>query len=467
MPTYRDCYPLGTFKRIVEEKSRGEVDPAIGTRDRKNYPARWKSLCCWKCLKKCQQIGGHLVNNIALTADCPLEQLVRMANTGGMGFLATESYHLTRPSSYTLSVSAPRGFFGMRELRDFTETVIEPYSHTSKGVLFILDFSLIKMWDVAALLWLTIGLHHYRRQDLRFLLRLPEPKLGISPKEQEELQKSSDYLRRWRFDVALQNLVRDVDDLLVPEQRGYFSQPQKHYLPSTIRTERGVVESLLSLSLVGIRNLVDIVTLSPHEVSEKLIAACIAHFQAARMGDILNVQCGIEKRTSDLFADHLLTESLMNLKEHPNATIGMMAVSVMGAGHELILTVADNGDSICATIFDVFCNSRNIPRCSYNPHELTDTERADIIDFATLPGVTRKSRSVDPGSGMGLTYIKDDVLNTFSGRLRIVSDSVAVRYPAESKKKPYDIESWPHSWKGNLLRIAIPLKKRPELAKLS
>src|SRR5205085_3316537 len=105
------------------------------------------------------------------------------------------------------------GFFGLSALRQFASTALEPYSKIQDDVKFILDFSLVRVWDIAALLWLTVGLNHYRQKGFQFLLRLPEPHRGLSTEDCDAITKSADYLRRWRFDVALRNVHADPTQL--------------------------------------------------------------------------------------------------------------------------------------------------------------------------------------------------------------------------------------------------------------
>lgn len=352
------------------------------------------------------------------------------------------------------------GFFGLRELQRFTETVIEPYAQAKTDNLFILDFSLVKVWDISAVLWLIIALHHYRQQDFNFLLRLPESQPGMSNDESEEFDRSADFLRRWRFEVGLRNLAPNPDALLIPEQKGYFSKGLKRFYFERNVMIKGVQEALISQRLLGVRNLTDIYSLDQKGISDKVIADCIATFQSARIGDILSIQCGIDKRKADLFADHLLTESLMNAKEHPSATIGIMAISIMGKTGELILAVADNGYSISETIYPVYSKKFKGQKLSYPQTGLPAEEKEKVIDYATQSGVSRKEPKKDEEIGMGLHYIKQDTLDTFNGNLRIITDSIYLTYKGVSSDPSCEREDRPFHWRGNLLRIAIPLSRK-------
>jgi hypothetical protein len=367
-------------------------------------------------------------------------------------------------NAYPLFAQPDRGgFFGLTELRRYSQTVVDPYLASEGDVGFILDFSLVKIWDIAAVLWLVIALNYYRRNGLQFWLRLPEAGSEMDEAEARAIGRSADYLRRWRFDLALQNLDPEPANLLIPSQRDYFKRVQEYYLPAEVETPKGLVESLISRRLIGIRNLVDIFSIEPTQVSDKLIANCITNFQSARMGDILHLQCGIPKRDADLFSDHLLTEGLMNVKDHPNATMGMVAVSVMGSTNELILAIADNGESIPSTIFGVFRDKHGQAEPElhaidpFDRTKLSDAQVSKVTDFATQPLVSSKGFTGED-VGMGLTYLKQDTLSTFHGKLKILTESLLLEYKGDPQAEP-SFEKWPHSWSGNLLRIAIPLKR--------
>lgn len=360
---------------------------------------------------------------------------------------------------------SPTGFFGLSHLRAFGAGAVDPYAQAQVEQPLILDFSLVKVWDIAALLWLVIALQHYRQAGVSFRLKLPE---GDPEKhktsDRDEYDKSADYLRRWAFRNALLNLSPDPETLLVPEQQAYFSppEPRRFYKERSQADETGVLQSLISRRLVHIRNLAGPPRSGKSSISNDRITECIADFQSARMGDILHVQCGINKRDADLFAEHLLTEALLNVREHPNASIGLIALSTLGAVNQLVLAVADNGDSIPSTIFPAYCADHlemvNRGSVRYNKDLLAPAQRAELIHYATQPGVTRKIPFLDKSKqiGMGLTYIREDTVNTFKGRLRIVADNVIVTYEPDSSD-PFTWREWGHSWKGNLLRITIPL----------
>ncbi len=358
------------------------------------------------------------------------------------------------------------GFFGLSQLHEFSRTVVDPHVDSADQATLIMDFSRVRVWDIAALLWLVVALHYYRHNaGLSYLLRLPEGTDAMSEGDRDAFDKSADYLRRWNFSAGLANIVPDVDSILVKEQKGYFSEdtPRRFYLDRKALDDRGLLQSLISRRLVGIRNLADPMFPGPRAVTSDHITDCVTRFQSERIGDILYSQCRIDKRTGDLFSDHLLTEALMNVQEHPNATIGMVAISVVGGSKELVLSVVDNGDPIPQTIFERYRRDHE-PKGVLDPSVPSTYDRiamhgelkAKVVDYAMQPGVTRKTGLEEQNAGMGLTYIKKDTLDTFHGKLRVVTDSLCLRYSGSSEDEP-EKDDWPHKWSGNLLRIAIPL----------
>lgn len=370
-------------------------------------------------------------------------------------------------SSYELYAQPlPSGFFGLRQLQEFTHNIVEPCSQSEIEETLVFDFSLVKFWDVSVLLWLVVALHHYKQSGLSFLLRLPEVKPGINQSEVMAFQRSADYLRRWKFDDALSNLSPEPSRLLVPEQEDYFShdEPLRYYSDRKETMDSGLLESLISRRLLHIRNLADPKVFGSGSISNQRITEVISDFQSARMGDILHAQCGINKRDADLFSEHLLTEALLNIREHPDATIGMIAISLLGNAKSLVLCVVDNGRSIPETIFNTYIKNKastesigNAMNEKYNTETFSLSQRAEIANYATQEGVTCKTGIDASGAGMGLHYIKNDTIETFKGKLRIITDRLGLSYQGENDSLPQE-EDWEHSWKGNLLRITIPIK---------
>lgn len=356
--------------------------------------------------------------------------------------------------------TSPNGFFALSNLNDFCRGQIDPLLGIRSGTTFIFDFSRVKVWDISALLWLSIALQFYRTSKLLFRLKLPDVNEKAKDKENIEFQRSADFLRRWRFDRALAH-VGDLNSLLLPEQIDFFKTgPKKFYSDDHVTEDpEGLLNKLLTNRLVEIRDITrDNTIRRQSEISDDEIDNCLRDFQDAKIDNILINNCHIEKNHAACFAEHLIHESLLNIKQHPNATTGMLSVAVLGQSRELILSVVDNGESIARTILDVY--NKNY-RTRFNKHFLSRVSlmnRKAIIHYATQPYVSSKPMDTDEEIGLGLTYIKEDTINKFKGRLRIISESVQVTYSHDTKAEP-ELREWRHKWNGNLLRISIPLKK--------
>ena len=177
------------------------------------------------------------------------------------------------------------GFFGLREFDRFVSSEV---AHVAPSGNVVFDFSNVKVWDIAALLWMAVGLHWYKRQGLfSFRLRLPEATSLMGADDAALFDRSADYLRRWRFDRALKNIDPDVAKILVPEQAGYFDSTARHYASSKHFADGGLQQALVSRNLAEIRDLSDPGFTGPSLVSSHKIAECIREFQAERIGDIL------------------------------------------------------------------------------------------------------------------------------------------------------------------------------------
>ena len=334
---------------------------------------------------------------------------------------------------------------------------LDPLVELQAETVYVVDLSAVRIWDISALLWFGIALRHYRDAGLALRLRLPDPQWGRSKEEAGLFQRSADFLRRWRFDVALSH-SGDVADVLVSEQSDFFSlEKQVFYKARTIVNARGVEEELLSRRLMEIRDMTEYDSASrTTEVSQEKINAYIRHLQDAQIGDILHRNCGIPAEDAKCFAEHLVSEGLLNMEQHPQADMGMIGLATLPMNNELIIGIADNGESIASTILESYNQAHDTQHDGEWLSASAATDIAQVIDYATQPHVSRKDPDpLDPEHGMGLTYIKRDATEKFAGRVRLVTQAVQVDY----KQTPaaYSSAGWPQSFTGNLLRISIPL----------
>lgn len=384
------------------------------------------------------------------------------------------------------------GFFGLSELHKFFKEDVEKEFESIRDRQLVLDFSNVIYWDISALLWLVIALHHFQQRSeaedkgVRFRLRLPQPTSEDSDvskmsNRDRDLLKSADYLRRWRFTEALRNLTDDPNELLVTSQKGYLDGETRFYYPRMVTGPSGLIEQLVSVRLVEIRNLVDFSTpAASRQVKRELVEARLREFIDHAVVPILSNQCGIEMDVANMFVTHLLLEGLENVLQHPNATIGMFSVSRIGLD-KLVLAIADNGDSMCKTIYEHYRHTQGdklsqLPS-AYRGRNLDATIRRDLVVHATTEGVSRKWLSGEADwqeiafnaelerraeIGVGLTHIRDATVGTFRGNLVVTTEGASVRFNTISRNSQNEclFEDLGFQWPGNLLRIQIPTKER-------
>jgi len=238
---------------------------------------------------------------------------------------------------------------------------------------------------------------------------------------------------------------------------------------------------LISRRLVEIYNLVYFSTpVASRQVKAELIDDHLLYFIRSAVVPVLINQSGMKENAASKFVTHLLQESLVNVLQHPNATIGMFSISRIGTD-KLVLAVADNGDSICKTIYKHYRHTQGNRRSGlpavYAGNQLTVATRCDLIVHATKEGVSRKLLSeeadwqeieFDAGPrraseiGMGLTHIRDATVDEFRGNLVIATEGVGVTFKRipKSSQKQWLFEDLGFRWPGNLLRIQIQAKER-------
>lgn len=382
------------------------------------------------------------------------------------------------------------GFFGLNELHSLFNDGVEKSVHSDPDSQITLDFSDVLYWDISSLLWLIVALDYYQNNAVgssriqRIRLKLPQPPSpDIVPNDSKgaSLLKSLDFLRRWRFIDALKNVCDDPNELLVEEQKGCLDGEPRYFYKKGDRELSGLIQELISVNLVDIRNLADFRSRrQERKIESEIVRYSLVEFIDKAVCPILANYCGIELDIANMFVTHLLYEGLANALQHPKATIGMFSLSRTGKD-TLVLAIADNGEPIQKTIYEHFRrhhhnNGHQLPE-EYLGRGFPADLRGDIMTHATMEGVSRKALAAnhnwqtpgaegEPGSedriGLGLTHIRDASTEKFQGNLILASDGVSVRYktPTKDTQTRSDLKDFDFCWPGNLLRIQIPAKER-------
>ncbi len=362
------------------------------------------------------------------------------------------------------------GVFKLSDLTVFCQTEIEPRCSKELKDPVLIDVSQVKVWDISALLWFAIALQHYRIQGLSFLLKFPDEPIRSRDlpvwqldAEEKAFCKSRDFLRRWRFVRALKH-VCDPADILLPEQSQYFDiLPKRFYGEGkSLKLEDGTTEYLLTNRLAEIHDLTRIEGTSQlPSISYSLIEEYVRRFSDSQTWNVIAQNCEVTRDDAQEFVSSLVGESLDNMHQHPSATSGFIAISVLGNTRELILAVVDNGYSISQTILDRYNADFKRKHRQSRLNKLSLKERAKIIDYALQPHVTSKKGDPPKGDkpfGLGLDHIRKTAVKTFKGKLRIVTMSTQIVYDKDHYDEP-EITDYPQPWSGNLIRISIPLRK--------
>lgn len=374
-------------------------------------------------------------------------------------------------SSETCVSLFPSEEFNLGTFRDFLPDLLASSCRDNE---VLISFQDVIFWDPAALMWFALCLKQLMQNGKAVRIRLPDPDpiaplSSIPISRVKRIQKSADFLRRWRFDLVLRRLG-GVESILVADQRDYFSsEKQKKYTARTVHDSHGQTYEMSSTTLFPF---FDFATLeqsgagvSEREVdddkpdvyqlriSRSTVNGKIKDLSEAAIAGVLAKNCAITVENSKIFVKKIIGEALDNMEKHPDASFGMMAINRSPRNGKLYLAVVDNGESICETILSTF-NQDTAKNYKYDDLCNNALMAAEVLDYSTLPEVSSKP----DGSGMGLYYMKRHALNTFGGTLQILTSGVLCSYSSREHEEFPHYEKWEHGWKGNLLRVEIPIE---------
>lgn len=371
----------------------------------------------------------------------------------------------------------PEEEFNLDSLKAFLPTLLE-CSENNEG--YQISFQNVSFWDPAALLWFSLCIKKLLEVEGKLIqLRLPDPEAiakysSVPISNINKVQKSADFLRRWQFDLVLRRLG-DLENLLIPEQRNYFSSSgEKTYPSRTVYDTYGEAYEMVSTSLFPffdfatlqqVDNGVECDSCNDDKSSEaksssyrlainrSTVNGRIEDLTRDAVAGVLEKSCGIPDGSAKLFVKKIVGEALDNMEKHPKASFGMMALNRSIKENKIYLTVVDNGESICKTILSTY-NQDNCHNYSYDEVLEQSDVAAEILNYSTFPEVSSKAES----SGMGLYWMKKYSVKDFEGTLQILTSGVLCNYSNNDYTSPPQHESWRHNWEGNLLRVEIPMK---------
>jgi hypothetical protein len=331
---------------------------------------------------------------------------------------------------------------------------------------FVFDISDIHDWDIAALLWLFIGLDYYKSTYPlhSFQLRLPE-----------KGSRGSNFLLGWDLWGLLVDMYPYYSVVLVPDQRDYFEDlnPPKGQTSTQYSTKDNLLRDLLDVNLAQIKCL----TRLPGGRRKKAVNSDLCSRLRVKFTD-LGLEFGkrfhnrynnIPLENAKILFTDIINEALLLLSQFSNATFALMSLSIQEPD-VLVFSIADNGDSLLRKIFPAQKILYPIlyPR-TYYCQDISSQRKAMIFDEATEPNHNKNrylsiinvggKAKVDVALEISnqLRYIRRDTVgDTYRGQLTLVSDDIITWYQPE--KKGYKELKFP--WTGNLLKVSIPLSWR-------
>ena len=353
--------------------------------------------------------------------------------------------------------------FGQRfDLNELEKELSKLKPEIDKGGFQSVNFNLakVRLIDLGALLYLICILNFLKAKGLQVNITLPESKEEATEKDKKAVEKVRDFLKRWRFDDALEENVDMLQNLLPEHQQGYFESPLKHYKPRIETSPEGKIEPLISVRLMEITSLTEIDRKEGRKiVSREKIEEYVKRLNHYTIRPIVAEALDFSDANVEQFSKVLIREGLLNTEEHPNATISLISMVREPSLSYLVIAIVDNGEGIPDTIRNVYENDPDVKKVEIpSDADLIDYAfDSRLIEYATQPMTTSKSARPDPNRGMGLYYLK--TLSVDFGGYMIVRAGDA---SAQFKKEGDEIKRSDRrvsKWRGNLIKIFLPLSK--------
>lgn len=352
--------------------------------------------------------------------------------------------------------------FGQRfGLNEFEKELSKLRTEIDKGGFQSIDFNLIKvrMIDIGALLYLICILNFLKAKGLQVNITLPESKEEADEKDKEAVGKVRDFLKRWRFGVALEENVGMLQNLLPEHQQGYFEGPLEYYKPRIETTPEGKIEPLISVRLMEITSLTETDRKEGRKiVSREKIEEYVNRLNHYTIRRIVAEALGFSDAKVEQFGKVLIREGLLNTEEHPDATISLISMVREPSFSHLVIAIVDNGDGIPDTIRDVYENDPSVKKVEIpsDADLINYAFDSHLIEYATQAMTTSKPHRPDPNRGMGLYYLKT-LSADFGGYMIVRAGGASVQFKKEDDKiKRFDRQV--SKWRGNLIKIFLPLK---------
>jgi hypothetical protein len=346
------------------------------------------------------------------------------------------------------------GYLGLNEV----ETIVGSKIISLEEKDIIVNLSEVNMIDVAGLLLLLVWLQSFRNKGWNIRFKLPDI---------TKQRKVRDFLVKWRFDRALLYTFNDdLTRLIDADQMNYFDEPLKFYTDAGLYEEYGELAVLKSHNLLEIIPLTELTQEGNSRVSKAKINSIADSLSLQAVTPIIQAAVGASANWSMRFGKNLVYQALLNVFEHPDATVAFIAIAKKPNFKEnsaqLVISVADNGLTISDTIHKAYLSDSNISAIHKIEDDSLESQykmNSNKIVYATRKYTSSKPLNhPDPDRGMGLYYLKT-MTSEVNGETIIRCRNTSVRFKAD--EKGHLTRSYPRRVeqleKGNIIRITIPI----------
>jgi ABC-type transporter Mla MlaB component len=322
---------------------------------------------------------------------------------------------------------------------------------------FILDLSETSWVEIASITFLLCFLNKLKRNGINVRIVLPEDNLSLF-ENRDTAKKVRDFLFRWKFYDCLQLYVDPLlENLFYSNQMHLLKEAQVFYTPAHLSRADDMFTQLLSNGLLELTPLTEIRG-GQSSISADIINSRIELLtKSALIKTILKNAIGLSDAGAEAFGKTLICESLKNVYEHPEATVGIIGMAKDIGGKWFLIAVADNGVTIPETIKKTFISDKKIQALGDKDLLAIACEDHTLIEYATRENVTSKPHLPGINRGMGLHFLKTKSIE-LGGYLAIRSGSARVKFLKKDSAIDCQLEDVPRQ-DGNLITIYLPYKK--------
>jgi hypothetical protein len=312
-----------------------------------------------------------------------------------------------------------------------------------------LDLSNVNLFQVEILPWLIIAFDYYRNSYPSHQIKLKLPDVNTD---------AGHFLSIYHFDHILRHhLYLHKPDVIVDQSEwsrkldeSYVDKIKQH--PLLYFLFHNKLAQLRKLTGKGSGSNLDLDICG--RVRSEFIEAGLSG-----MGKIISRGYKIQEEAARTIATCIINEAILLL--HQNQQSATLAFTVMGfQGNNLVFTTADNGTPLTELLYPWYAEKYNLKARHYK--QLTPLAKSNLIKFTvdeetpfSIDRHSKYEKCLDLATQ--LKYIRRDTTDSERlGSLTLLTEGVLVKFLPGGVVHRF----MPQPWRGNLLRISIPLWSR-------